>query len=1166
MSNPFGDLLRRLRRDASLSQKQIARLLGYDHSLISRVETGRHLPAHDFVDRFADMLGLSNDQRHKLHEHYRTAALHHLGARHIDWGEAPDTFAFCGRTAELATLSQWLSSGCRLIGVFGIGGVGKTALAARLTELVHDRFDAVLWQSLRNAPPLEGTLGEAIRFFAPNHAVLPDGADHRLTLFMTALRKRRCLLVLDNVEAIMREGARAGSFRDGFADYARFFQQVGEMRHASCLLLTSREEPDMFAALEGDTVRALSLSGLSQADTRAMLDATLSGGDAAWDDLVRRYSGNPLALKLAAATIRDLYRGRIDDFLRPIRETPIFGNIRDVLDQQFRRLTVLERDIMLWLAIEREPVSPGALRADLAAEVPDSVFLESLNSLWRRSLIERGESGFTLQNVVMEYATTRLIDQVYAEIEAFTLAKVTKPSPGLLSQHALIKATAKDYVREAQVRLILKPIGDRLSSALGATGLNRCLSGWLDALRTQRADQVGYAAGNILNLLVQTNGESRGYNFSRLGVRQAYLRGVRVHDCDFGGVAWSESVFTEVFGSVLALAWSPDGKRLAVGGTSNEVRIFRTEDSAQIAACIGHQDWVRAVAFSPDGATLASASDDGTLCVWNTRTGQCLGTLRGHTGHVTAVAFSPDGATLASASADHTVRLWDLADHGRCRVVIEAHRTWINAVAFSLDGHTLISSANDGVCVWDARTGACLHARREPQHTYTVAALPGISLAVSMAGADWKKCQVWDLAEDRPIVTLRGHSDNIRSVAFSPNSRCIATGGLDRIALLWNAETGERIGTLQGHTGHVTAIAFHPAAENVIATGGDDGTIRLWDVSTGRCLSVIQGYIDQILSLALSANGDLLVSGHHDRQVRLWSLSRGACIAELSGHARRVAAVAFSPDDRLVASGGFDRLIRLWDAHAGQCLRVFEGHSAEVTALAFSPDGQTLISGSEDQTVRVWDARTGECLRVLRGHTMWVWTVAFSPDGTCFASGGGDDTVCVWDAHDWQCRLFLLDHHRAVWAMAFSPDGRLLATGGDDRIIRVWQTQSGTCLRQIEGHADLVRALAFSPDGHILASGSADQTIRLRDVETDECIHILHGHTGIVRSVVFTSDGQRLISGGVDNTICIWRIDPGIREAMLRPKRPYERMDITGVTGLTDAQKASLKALGAIEH
>jgi WD40 repeat protein len=1079
-----------------------------------------------------------------------------------DWGEAIDVSIFYGRSQELDTLTQWLTQDqCRLVLLAGMGGIGKTALSVKVAEQVQDDFDYLIWRSLRNAPPLEGILAELIKFLSNQEEVcLPTTIDGVISRLMDYLRKHRCLIVLDNVEAVLSANP-VGHYQEGYEAYGELFKRLGEERHQSCLLLTSREKPGEFASLEGDIlpVRTLSLTGLEESEGRKIFAIrNLVGKENEQKKLVENYGGNPLALKIVSTSIRELFGGSISDFLE--EDSSVFNGILSLLEQQFKRLSSLEKKVMYWLAINREPVTLHELQEDIIPPVSKPELLQTLEFLLRRSLIERSALGFTQQPVVMEYMTDQLIEQVTQEI--------AQEKPSMLVDYALAKAQAKDYVRESQVRIILEPIAERLRSTLTSpASIEKKFKRLLSKVREEQAPSSGYAAGNIINLLSQLEIELAGYDFSHLAVWQARLQDVKLHEINFAYADLSKSVFAETLSNVFIAKFSPNGKYLATGDDTGVMRIWCVADGKKLLTYTAHAAWIWSIAYSPDGSTLASGSSDNTVKLWSANTGESLKILKGHKGWIYAVVFNPDGKTLVSGSIDHTVRVWNLHT-GQCLRILEGHDGPVYSVAFNTAGLLATGSHDKTIKLWNLANGACL--KTFEGHTdavYSVAFTPDGQMLAS--GSQDKTARLWNV-DCGQCLSVFEHPNFLllSSVAFSPDAQMLASACKDQIVRLWDIATERCIKVLKGHTNWISSVAYAPAAENpqrqTLVSSSPDETIRFWETDTGRSLKTLQGHTNWIFSLAIAPNGRL-ISGHKDHTVKLWDSVTRQCIKVLKSHTDLIWSVACSPNGYILASGSHDHKVMLWNMDTGKCLNVLQGHTNMVFSVAFSPDGQTLASGSWDQTIILWDVSRGRCLKTLTGHTLWVLSVAFSLDGKVLASGSQDGVIKLWDVSTGACLNTFQGHEGAIWSLSFKAD-RVLASGSGalDGDIKLWNIATGTCEKILRGHTSIIRSVAFSSDGKTLASGSNDTTIKLWDVATGACLTTLEGHTGPVRSVAFRADGV-LVSGSQDETIRLWDLSTGACSGLLRAKRPYEGMNITGVTGLTEAQKETLHALGAVE-
>jgi WD40 repeat protein/transcriptional regulator with XRE-family HTH domain len=1091
------------------------------------------------------------------------------GGPRVDWGEALDVPSFYGREQELTTLAQWVvQERCRVVSVLGLGGIGKSALAVSLMHQVAAHFEVVLWRSLRDAPTCEALLGECLQVLSPQPLrEVPVTFEGRLRLLLEHLREQRALLVLDNLETLLEEGEGRGHMRAGYEGYSQLLLRVGETAHQSCLLLTSREEPINLVPLEGrrKPVRALRLVGLeTDASEQLLAEKEVVGISQDWERLVEMYGGNPLALNIVAQTIVELFGGEIAPFLE--QGEVIFGSVRELLDEQFDRLSAVEQTVLLWLAILREPVSLEMLVEVLVIPLSRIQVLETVEALRRRSLLERGKrsGSFTLQAVVLEYATGRCIAEASREIEQ---GQVTR-----LIEHGLELANARDYVRQTQQRLLVAPLLAYMQSRyLEQAAVEEHLLTLLDGLRTRADYAQGYGPTNLLALLRELRGHLRGLNLSHLAIRGASLQGVEMQDTTLSEATLREVIFTEALDAIWGVATSLNGRYWAAGSRLGEVRVWREGGKQLHLAWQAHTSTVSALAFSPDGGTLATGCWDGAIKLWDLESDTLLWTS--WQTNIQRLAWSPDGRTLACSGADAVIQLLEV--HGGTHLqTLSGHSGPVYALAWSPDGSLLASGGLDGrIQLWDFSGAQSDPSVRMLQgHSDWIFSLAFTPDGGTLASASWNgTVKLWDVESQRVRETVSGHSGQVWAVAWSPDGSTMASCEWDKTIWLWDIERSTYRAVLHGHSAGVHGLAFTPDSRCLLS-GGDDGTLRVWDVESGQCVRIMQGYAASLYDVAWSPDGTRLASAGSDLLVTIWDGGGKTSRRVLRGHRWAVYGVAWSPDGKLLASSGWDNSVRVWDTTTGaevQILRDSDGVDTSFYGVAWSPDGKLLASGSYQQGVQVWEMSTGARRWVGRSEPTRIRRVVWSPDGTRLASSGEDGSVCLWQAYDGKLLQRFRVHRGGVMSVAWSPDGTRLASGGRDRggsgEIFVWEVSSGQRLQAWSEPGAIVYALAWSPTVAVLLSGGSDGSIRWWDVQSGECLTLRQGHQGAVQSLSVSLDGRRLASCGDDGAVNIWDIESSEYLWTLRGDRPYERLDISGVKGLTEAQKMTLRTLGAVE-
>ncbi|VEP12986.1 conserved hypothetical protein [Hyella patelloides LEGE 07179] len=328
----------------------------------------------------------------------------------VDWDEFIETPFFYGRTTELTLLEKWVvTDRCKLVTIQGIGGIGKTALCARLVKQVEHKFDYVIWRSLKTLPSLKELLADLLQVLFGESQLesnLSSNISCSLRQLISYLRSHRCLIVLDNLDAIMQSGAKCGAYIKEYHDYGRLIKYLGETLHQSCLLLTTREKPQEVALMAGEAlpVRCLRLDGLSKlAAQKILLASNISGTEAEQNRLIQRYSGHPLALKIVAQKINSTSNRKIARFFQ--QDNIMLEELRQLLSQHIERLSSLERKILCKLAIFPEPVSFSGLRKEISLSVSSHKIIDSLESLSRRSLIVRKSAFLTMHPIINLYVT-----------------------------------------------------------------------------------------------------------------------------------------------------------------------------------------------------------------------------------------------------------------------------------------------------------------------------------------------------------------------------------------------------------------------------------------------------------------------------------------------------------------------------------------------------------------------------------------------------------------------------------------------------------------------------------------------------------------------------------------------------------------------------------------
>ncbi len=625
----------------------------------------------------------------------------------------------------------------------------------------------------------------------------------------------------------------------------------------------------------------------------------------------------------------------------------------------------------------------------------------------------------------------------------------------------------------------------------------------------------------------------------------------------------TQNIMLNISVSPTSVAFSPDGKFLAIGRSNSKVYLLDIPNREFISVFtldFQDEDNVNSIAFSPDGTLLAAARnnffDAGVVKLWDVETKQEVATFKENRQDFHSVSFSPDG-TLLAAGSNSTVKLWNVETKENV-TTLEGHRRNVNSVAFSPDGTLLASGSDDGtVKLWDMETKENIATLEGKWWGVLSVAFSHDGTLLAASGYNDDIVKLWDVETKENVTTFEGHSDDVNSVAFSPDGTLLASGSSDGTLKLWDLTPAQRTfvkisgddqtGFFLRQLGEPLVVEVRDMDDNPLPDiqltftvtegdgllGGDYTSVNVNTDANGRAsqtftlatdaepntIEVAMDY--RVLTFSVQGTSEyklVKISGDQQRQV-FGSTLESPFVVEVRDWQDNTlpdVQVTFS----VIAGGGFLNM---------------DSTVEHVNTDANGRAPQTLILGTEvENTVEVtytYESVTFDAFGVsapydgiLIGHTDGVNSVSYSPDGSQFATGSADKTIKLWDVATQGNIATLVGHTGIVNSVAYSSDSTLLASASSDNTIRLWDVSTQQNIYTLHGHTDAVNSVAYSSDGTLLASASSDNTVKLWDVATRTNITTFEGHTRSVYVLSFSPDGTLIASGSADKDVKLWDV------------------------------------------
>jgi WD40 repeat protein len=560
-------------------------------------------------------------------------------------------------------------------------------------------------------------------------------------------------------------------------------------------------------------------------------------------------------------------------------------------------------------------------------------------------------------------------------------------------------------------------------------------------------------------------------------------------------------------GAILAVAFTPDGRRALIAGHDHVARFWDVKTAMPVGQPLRHADSVRAVAISHDGRWVLTGCEDKAAHLWDLHADPTVEKRLAHSHEVWAVALSRDGRLAASGGIDRTARVWSLPTGELINSPLQ-HPQSVCAVAFM--DHRLLTGCADGLTrVWDLQANISMSkAIRVQSNKFVYTIVPSPDETRIVTGGRDPIAQIWDADEFKSVGEPLHHEHSVYAAAWSPDGRTVITGSFDKTARLWNAKTCQPIGQPLVHADYVMGAAFSPDGRTVL-TGSGDRTARLWPIRASSITAVSAvAHSDEDMNVTLL---DLIC-----HPLRFWNLQT-TVPAAIPLQLNKLEVLAISPDNRIALIRAAQDTAEIRELTTGKTIADTIRHEARILTACFSGDGHTLFTGGQDQRIRIWNSASGEPIGDAIRAGGIVWTIALSHGGNFILSGSSDQTARLWDAQSGSPHGHPMLHPREVMKVGFSPDDRLVLTIDGVGQARLWDVGTGELFARplqfeidAEGANVKIRNASFNVDSAAIYFNCFDGVIRVYDVPRE-----LPDNRQLISSWARAHSGMRVDGNGL---------------------------------------------------